>query len=109
MLSPRPPDVDTCSKVLASRPPDIDSRRECLLRSLSGLEKLDGVQGAVKNEIEELARKQLCLKTLNSVHLMHGSTLHSYQKVINNDEKQESKHIKITKQDKSTYFQTYNL
>ena len=34
-----------------------------------------GVERAIKKPIEELASKQLCSKTLSSVHFMHGSTL----------------------------------
>ena len=36
---------------------------------------VDGVERAVKKTIEELASKQLCSKTLSSVHFMHGSTV----------------------------------
>ena len=37
-----------------------------------------GVERAIKKPIEELASKQLCSKTLSSVHFMHGSTLIIY-------------------------------
>ena len=53
------------------------NRRKCSLRSLCDhtSQIVDCVERAVKKTIEELASRQLCSKTLSSVHFMHGSTL----------------------------------
>ena len=58
--------------MFASTPPDVeDACFEAFLAS----KKLDGVERANENAIEELGSTPLCSKTLSSVHVMHGFTL----------------------------------